>query len=141
MIELSTSWSTLSNINEQIWPHEQTQFGPHDRNFDLMKNCNFNLMKFDLMIISLFTYGTAILLNILYYCISFWLSGNENSETNLMKIETTNGHYNKNNIAGVLSMYFKKCSNKVNIIRLRKTAKMNLFCNSNLWVFSLLFFK
>ena len=59
MIEVSTSWSKLSNINEQIWPHEQIwhheqiEFRPDDWKFDLLKKLNFNLMKFDLMIISL----------------------------------------------------------------------------------------
>ncbi len=52
MIEVSTSWSKLTNINEQIRPHEQTEFWPHDRKFDLLKKLNFDLMKFDLMIIS-----------------------------------------------------------------------------------------
>ncbi len=54
MIDLlvTSTIMTLSNINQQIWPHEQSQFQPHDCNFDLMKNCNFDLMKFDLMIIS-----------------------------------------------------------------------------------------
>jgi hypothetical protein len=42
----------LINIISQIRPHEQTQFRPHDHNFDLMKNGNFYLMKFDLMIIA-----------------------------------------------------------------------------------------
>jgi hypothetical protein len=49
MIENSTSWSKLSNINEQIRPHEQIEFWPHDRKFDL-KKLNLDLMKFDLMI-------------------------------------------------------------------------------------------
>jgi hypothetical protein len=44
-----TSWSKLSNINEQIWPHEQMEFQPHDQKFDLLKKLNFNLMKFDLL--------------------------------------------------------------------------------------------
>jgi hypothetical protein len=48
-----TSWSKLSNINEQIQPHEQIEFRPHDQKFDLLKKLNFDLMKFDLMIISL----------------------------------------------------------------------------------------
>jgi hypothetical protein len=47
------SWSKLSNINEQIRPHEQIEFWSHDRKFDLLKKLNFDLMKFDLMIISL----------------------------------------------------------------------------------------
>ena len=45
---MSTSWSKLSNINEQIWPHEQIEFRPHDQKFDL-KKLNFDLMKFDLL--------------------------------------------------------------------------------------------
>jgi hypothetical protein len=52
MIKNSTSWSKLSNINEQIRHHEQIEFGPHDWKFDLLKKLNFDLMKFDLMIIS-----------------------------------------------------------------------------------------
>ena len=51
MIEVLTSWSKLSNINEQIRPHEQIEFRPHDQKFDLLKKLNFDLMKFDLMII------------------------------------------------------------------------------------------
>jgi hypothetical protein len=47
MIEVSTSWSTLSNINEQIWPHEQIEFRPHEK-------VNFDLMKFDLLTLSQF---------------------------------------------------------------------------------------
>ena len=53
MIENSTSWSKLPNINEQIRPHEQIEFRPLDWKFDLMKKLNFDLMKFDLMIIPL----------------------------------------------------------------------------------------
>ncbi len=49
MIKVSTSWSKLSNINEQIWPHEKIEFRTHDQKFDLMKKLNFDLMKFDLM--------------------------------------------------------------------------------------------
>jgi hypothetical protein len=56
MIENLTSWSKLSNINEPIWHHEQIEFWPHDQKFDLLKELNFDLMKFDLMIISLFNY-------------------------------------------------------------------------------------
>jgi len=52
MIKVSTSWSKLSNINEQIRPHEQIEFWPHYQKFDLLKKLNFDLMKFDLMIIS-----------------------------------------------------------------------------------------
>ncbi len=51
MIKNLTSWSKLSNINEHIWPHEQIEFRPHDRKFDLLKKLNFDLMKFNLMII------------------------------------------------------------------------------------------
>ncbi len=40
------------NIIGQIRPHEQTQFWPHNQKFDLLKKLNFDLMKFDLMIIS-----------------------------------------------------------------------------------------
>jgi hypothetical protein len=49
MIKVSSSWSKLSNINEQIWPHEQIEFRPHDQKFDLLKKLNFDLMKFDLL--------------------------------------------------------------------------------------------
>ena len=52
MIKNSTSRSKLPNINEQIRPHEQIEFRPHDRKFDLMKKLNFDHMKFDLLIIS-----------------------------------------------------------------------------------------
>jgi hypothetical protein len=48
----------LINIIGQIRPHEQTQFRPHDQKFDLLKKLNFDLMKFNLMIISqLFQYN------------------------------------------------------------------------------------
>ncbi len=47
--EVLTSWSKLSNINEQIRPHEQIEFRPHDQKFDLLKKLNFDLMKFDLL--------------------------------------------------------------------------------------------
>ena len=53
MIEVSTSWSKLSNIYEQIRPHEQIEFWPHDQKFDLLKKLNFDLMKFDLLTLSL----------------------------------------------------------------------------------------
>ena len=48
-------WSVdlLINIIGQIQPHEQTQFWPHDRKFDLLKKLNFDLMKFDLLTLSL----------------------------------------------------------------------------------------
>ena len=49
MIKVSTSWLTLSNIKEQIWPHEQIEFQPHGQKFDLLKKLNFDLMKFDLL--------------------------------------------------------------------------------------------
>ncbi len=48
---------------EKIFSHKQIKFQLHDRNFDLMKKLNFNLMKFDLMIIS-------------YYKLHFILSHN-----------------------------------------------------------------
>ena len=57
MIEVSTSWSKLSNINKQIQPHEQIEFWPHDKKFDHLKKLNFDLMKFDLMIISPWKYA------------------------------------------------------------------------------------
>jgi hypothetical protein len=38
MIKVSTSWSKLSHINEQIWSNEQISFWSHEKvNFDLMK--------------------------------------------------------------------------------------------------------
>ncbi len=46
MIKVSTSWSKLSYIIEQIRTDEKVEFWSHDHNFDLM--------KFDLMIISLY---------------------------------------------------------------------------------------
>ncbi len=46
------SVNLLINIIRQIRPHEQIEFRPHDRKFDLKKKLNFDLMKFDLMIIS-----------------------------------------------------------------------------------------
>jgi hypothetical protein len=42
----SISWSWF-------WSHEKLQFRSHDHNFGLVKKLNFDLMKFDLLIISL----------------------------------------------------------------------------------------
>ncbi len=42
----------LINIIGQIRSHEQIEFRSHDQKFDLLKKLNFDLMKFDLMIIS-----------------------------------------------------------------------------------------
>ncbi len=50
------SVNLLINIIRQIQPHEQIEFWSHDRKFDLLKKLNFDLMKLDLMIISLVTY-------------------------------------------------------------------------------------
>jgi hypothetical protein len=47
MIKVLTSWSTLTNINEQIRPHEKIYFWPHEK-------VNFDLMKFDLLTLSQF---------------------------------------------------------------------------------------
>jgi len=57
MIEVSISWSKLSNINEQIQPHEQIEFWPHNRKFDLLKKLNFDLMKLDLLTPTLHLYN------------------------------------------------------------------------------------
>jgi hypothetical protein len=46
----------MINIIRQIQPHEQIEFQSHEQKFDLMKKLNFDLMKFDLMIISLMKY-------------------------------------------------------------------------------------
>jgi hypothetical protein len=43
MIKVLPSWLILL---DKIRPHEQTQFRPHDCNFDLMKNGNFDLITF-----------------------------------------------------------------------------------------------
>ncbi len=42
----------LIDFIRQIWPHEQIEIWSHDQKFDLMKKLNFDLMKFNLMIIS-----------------------------------------------------------------------------------------
>jgi hypothetical protein len=42
----------LIDFIRQIRPHEQIEIWSHDRKFDLMKKLNFDLMTFDLMIIS-----------------------------------------------------------------------------------------
>jgi hypothetical protein len=43
----------LINIIGQIRPHEQTQFWPHDQKFDLLKKLSFDLMRFNLLTLSL----------------------------------------------------------------------------------------
>ncbi len=44
MIKVSTSWSKLWKYYCEFWSHEQIEFWPHEQ-------MNFDLMKFDLMII------------------------------------------------------------------------------------------
>jgi hypothetical protein len=46
LLGILTSWKMKKNLISWIWPHDQK--------FDLLKKLNFDLMKFDLMIISLY---------------------------------------------------------------------------------------
>ena len=43
------SFDLMIDIIGQIRPHEQIEFWPHDRKFNLLKKLNFDLMKFDLL--------------------------------------------------------------------------------------------
>ncbi len=49
MIEVLTSWSILLNKFDLM---KKVEFWPHDPNFNLMQKLKFDLIKFNLMIIS-----------------------------------------------------------------------------------------